>query len=129
MKRSLLAVGLVCIAFAATLSAEENSARCVQITWFDNAAAQKETTVQGILYPVENKLIYDWKNGAMEFMWTLPEGMKSGDPNGFEGTWQQDDGKGTFSVKENRKTAVFEGTWKKEGRKKNNKLKVEYCKS
>ena len=101
----------------------------MQVTWFDNMAAQKELTVNGLLYPVENRLIYDYQNGAMEFIWTLPEGMKSGDPDGFEGTWQQDDGKGTFSVKENRKTAVFEGHWKKQGRKRSGKLKVEYCKS
>ena len=128
MKRIFPALTFTLIA-ASGLSSQHNAARCVQVTWFDNMAAQKELTVNGLLYPVENRLIYDYQNGAMEFIWTLPEGMKSGDPDGFEGTWQQDDGKGTFSVKENRKTAVFEGHWKKQRRKKSGRLKVEYCKS
>ena len=117
------------IAFAATLAAENNTARCVDVTWFDSAAVPQEHTVKGLLYPVENRLIYDFKNGAMEFIWTLPEGIKSGDPDGFEGTWQQDDGRGSFTLKENRKTAIFEGSWKKQGRKKSNRLRVAYCKN
>ena len=107
--------------------AQQDAPRCVQVTWFDSAVAQKEVRVKGLLYPSENRLIYDWKNGAMEFIWTLPEGMKSGDPDGFEGTWQQDDGRGSFAVKENRKTAVFEGKWKRQGRKGSGRLSIEYC--
>ena len=103
--------------------------KCVNLTWYGGAAGNHGKTIKGILYPVENKLIYDWKNGTMEFIWTLPEGMKSGDPDGFEGTWQQDDAKGTFTLKENRKTAIFEGQWKRQGRTKGGKLKVEYCKN
>ena len=81
------------------------------------------------VFPTENRLIYDFKNGAMDFIWLLPEGMKSGDPDGLEGSWQQDDGKGTFLLKENRKTGIFEGHRRKKGSKKSEKLKVEYCKT
>lgn len=103
-------------------------AKCVNLTWYGGTAGNSGKTIQGILYPVENKLIYDWKNGTMDFLWSLPEGMKSGDPNGFEGTWQQDDSRGKFSVKEHRKTRVFEGFWSADGRKKKHRLSIEYCK-
>lgn len=129
MNRLLFTLVFVCSYFTEEVAAQGHEARCVQVTWFAGAADKTGTTINGILYPVENRLIYDFKNGAMEFIWTLPEGMKSGDPDGFDGTWQQDDGKGTFSLKENRKTAIFEGQWKKQDSKQRGRLKVEYCKN
>lgn len=129
MKRLLLTAVLFCLCYTTAASAQGHEARCVHVTWFTGAADKTGTTVKGFLYPTENRLIYDFKNGAMDFIWLLPEGMKSGDPDGLEGSWQQDDGKGTFLLKENRKTGIFEGHRRKKGSKKSEKLKVEYCKT
>lgn len=117
---------LLCCTSTGSIAA--NDAKCVNLTWYGGTAGNSGKTIQGILYPVENKLIYDWKNGTMDFLWSLPEGMKSGDPDGFEGTWQQDHSRGKFSVKEHRKTRVFEGFWSADGRKKKHRLSIEYCK-
>ena len=116
----LLALALSPISGATSLS------RCVTLTFYDGKQSEGRS-VKGILYPEENKLIYDWKNGVMDFLWSLPDGAKGGEPDGFEGTYKEDGGRGKFSVRENRKTQAFEGTYTARGRNQKNRLVIAYC--
>lgn len=127
MRSKFLPCLVLFFAVSKPVMAQQNESRCVHVTRVGGETGSQGKTISGILYPAQNKLIYDWKNGTMDFLWTLPEGMLSGEPEGFEGTWEQDGSRGSFVLKQNRKTRVFEGTWTLNGQKHKNKLSVRYC--